>query len=105
MRSFNYTLGKWETVTDYTYNANNQLTESTTKVNNDLTEINRYYYNENGNTTAEQKKTYTANGNISSDMSISGRSESGSTKIYSYDYFNRLIGYNDGKTTAEYTYG
>ena len=105
MRSFNDDAKKWDRVVDYTYDANNRMTEASTNVNGSLTDKIKYYYDDNGNMTAEQKKTYTTAGNAGSRMSLSGRIGGGSAKIYQYDAFNRLIQYNDDSTEAAYTYG
>ena len=105
MRSFNDDAKKWDRVVDYTYDANNRMTEASTNVNGSLTDKIKYYYDDNGNMTAEQKKIYTTAGNAGSRMSLSGHIGGGSAKIYQYDAFNRLIQYNDDSTEAAYTYG
>mgnify|MGYP004711899433 CR=1 FL=1 len=91
-------------VTDYTYDANNRMTSTTTTANGDVTGTTRYYYDNNGNTIAEQRKNYTS-GNEQSDMSLSGRIGTSTAKIYKYDAFNRLVRFNEGATEATYTYG
>ena len=91
-------------VTDYTYDANNRMTSTTTTANGDVTGTTRYYYDNNGNTIAEQQKNYTT-GNEQSDMSLSGRIGTSTAKIYKYDAFNRLVQFNEGATEATYTYG
>ena len=63
-----------------------------------------YYYDNNGNTIAEQQKNYTT-GNEQSDMSLSGRIGTSTAKIYKYDALNRLVQFNEGATEATYTYG
>ena len=90
-------------VTDYTYDANNRMTSTTTTANGDVTGTTRYYYDNNGNTIAEQRKNYTT-GNEQSDMSLSGRIGTSTAKIYKYDAFNRLVQFNEGATEATYTY-
>ncbi|MCI8980350.1 MAG: RHS repeat protein [Clostridia bacterium] len=105
MQSFNEDITKWDVVTDYTYDANNRMTSATRSVLGDVTNTAQYYYDRNGNTLAEQNKTYTMSGEESSDMALSGRVGSSTTKVYTYDRLNRLMQYNDGSTEAVYTYG
>ena len=110
MAEYNYETNTKD-ITDYTYDANNRMTQAATMgglsfsgKTGDLTGMTRYYYDNNGNTLAEQNKTYTTTGNESSDMTLSGRSGGNEFKLYQYDDFNRLIQYNDGATEAKYTY-
>ncbi len=104
-RSWNPDVGKWDEITDYTYDANNRLTNEIKKKNDEIISAMRYYYDKNGNMTAEQSKVYTTEGTESSNMGLSGRIGGGSAKVYTYDRFNRLIQYNDGAKEATYTYG
>ncbi len=105
MQSFNEDITKWDVVTDYTYDANNRMTSATRSELGDVTNTAHYYYDRNGNTLAEQNKSYTTSGEESSDMALSGRVGSSTTKVYTYDRLNRLMQYNDGSTEAVYTYG
>ena len=57
-----YTSGGTTEKTDYTYDANNRLTNETSSVNNDIKSAVRYYYDDNGNTTSEQRSVYTTAG-------------------------------------------
>ncbi len=104
-RSWNPDAGKWDEITDYTYDANNRLTNEIKKKKDEIISAMRYYYDKNGNMTAEQSKVYTTEGTESSNMGLSGRIGGGSAKVYTYDRFNRLIQYNDGAKEATYTYG
>ncbi|MCH5210576.1 MAG: RHS repeat protein [Oscillospiraceae bacterium] len=102
MSAYNTQTGKTD-ITDYTYDANNRMTSLTNTISGGITDMTRYYYDEAGNTVAEQKKLYTT-GNEASDMALSGRTGSGTLKLYTYDVFNRLIKYNDAGTEAAYSY-
>lgn len=66
MSKYNTTANTTD-ITDYTYDANNRMTSIVN--DNDTT---KFYYDDNGNTIAEQKKTYTT-GTESADMVLSGR--------------------------------
>ncbi len=79
------------------------MTPTTNIVSNEVTDTTRFYYDDNGNTIAEQNKIYSS-GTENSKMLLSGRSGGGTMKVYEYDKFNRLVKYNDGGTEATYTY-
>lgn len=94
----------------YTYDANNRLTEKTIKrANNAMTQEGvfvgdeRYYYDNNGNLTAQQEMSYEP-GAMTSETVISGRAGGSGMKIYRYDAFNRMVRYNSGSNEAFYTY-
>ena len=96
------------TTINYQYDLNNRLIREDSETHDEYSNTEsgsatRYYYDNNGNTLAEQKKLYTT-GNESSSMTLSGRTGGSTMKLYQYDDFNRLIQYNDGGTEATYTY-
>ena len=72
----------------YTYDANNRLTEKSSKRANDaMTQEGvfvgdeRYYYDNNGNLTAQQGVSY-ENGTLYSEAAISGRTSDSGMKLY-----------------------
>ena len=64
-----------------------------------------YSYDERGNLSGEQKRTYASEGLAGSTAEQAGLSnDANSVKTYHYDRFNRLVEYTDGDTVAEYEY-
>ena len=64
-----------------------------------------YSYDERGNLSGEQTRTYASEGLAGSTAEQAGLSnDANSVKTYHYDRFNRLVEYTDGDTVAEYEY-
>ena len=64
-----------------------------------------YSYDERGNLSGEQTRTYVSEGLAGSTAEQAGLSnDANSVKTYHYDRFNRLVEYTDGDTVAEYEY-
>ena len=97
-------------IDNYTYDANNRLTGKNTvladnmsTLNGQITDYTSYFYDNNGNTTAEQTFSYTT-GAQSTASAIAGRSNGNSLKVYEYNAFNQLTAYSDGSSSAQYQY-
>ncbi len=98
------------------YDANNVIQSDTTYTydkNNRLTEI----VQNSGDTTSHKELLYDANGNriieMMSNIAVAGENETALYDVsssspylttYTYDIFNRLVGMQNGDTTATYTY-
>ena len=64
-----------------------------------------YSYDERGNLSGEQTRTYASEGLAGSTAEQAGLSnDANSVKTYHYDRFNRLVEYTDGDTVAKYEY-
>ena len=97
-------------IVSYAYDGNNRLSGKSTVLANstntqsgEVTNYTSYFYDRNGNTTAEQTFSYTT-GIQATASTIAGRSSGNSLRVYEYDSFNQLTAYSDGSSSAQYQY-